>query len=74
MHHIFDNISGHIIIGYRIILILIFILAILNTYQKSRSKVKNFIKNFAILGGIYILALPLIIWIGNIFIEAKDRH
>ena len=74
MHHIFDNISGHIIIGYRIVLILIFCFAILNTYEKSRSKVKSFIMYFGILGAVYILALPFIIWIGNIFIAAIDRH
>ena len=68
MHHIFDNISGHIMIGYRILIALIFIIGIMNTYHKSRAKVQNFVIYFAVLGGFYILALPIIILIGNNFI------
>lgn len=74
MHHIFDNVSGHILIGYRIIIFLIFIYAITNTYKVSRSRVKSFIIYFGILGGIYICAMPLIVWMGNVLIAPKNRH
>lgn len=74
MHHIFDNVSGHVVVGFRIIIALVFFIAIGFTYNQSRSKVKTFIIAFAIVGGLYICALPLIILIGNNFISAKDRH
>jgi hypothetical protein len=74
MHHIFDNVSGRITVGYRIFLMIIFIFAVINTYNKSRSKVKSFIVYFSIIGGLYILSLPLIIFIADNFVEAKDRH
>jgi len=64
-HHVFDTISGHIIIGYRMLILVIFICAIIYTYQKSRAKVKNFILLFSLIGGFYIAALPILIFIGN---------
>jgi hypothetical protein len=64
-HHIFDTVSGHIIIGYRLLILLIFLIAIVNTYQVSRAKVKRFVAVFGLFGGLYVSALPIIIFIGN---------
>jgi drug/metabolite transporter (DMT)-like permease len=73
-HHIFDNISGNIIFGFRLIILIVFVCAIVHTYKISRTKVKQFIVYFGIIGGIYIFATPIIVFFGNKFIAAKDRH
>lgn len=73
-HHIFDNISGYVIIGYRLLILIVFIFGVINTYFQSRMRVKNFILVFGILGGLYIASLPIIVLIGNTMVAAKDRH
>jgi hypothetical protein len=73
-HHMFDNITGYVIIGFRLILLVIFIGGAINTYLKSREKVKKFFAMFIVFGGIYIAALPIIVLIGNTMVKAKDRH
>ena len=73
-HHIFDNISGNIIFGFRFIILIIFVCAIIHTFKTSRTKVKNFIVYFGIIGGVYICATPIIVFFGNLFIAPKDRH
>lgn len=73
-HHIFDNISGYVIIGYRLLLLIVFVFATLNTYVQSRTKVKNFVLVFGVFGALYIAAMPIIVLIGNTMIAPKDRH
>lgn len=73
-HHIFDNISGNIIFGFRLIILIVFICAIIHTYKTSRTKVKNFIVYFGIIGGVYIYATPIIVILGNTLIAPKNRH
>ena len=73
-HHIFDNISGTIMISYRVLFTIIFIGGIIYTYQISKARIKRFIVLFGILGSLYIAALPLIIFVGDKCIAAKDRH
>ena len=70
----FDNITGYVIIGFRILLLIIFIGGAISTYMKSREKVKNFVLVFIMFGGVYIAALPIIVLIGNTMVGAKDRH
>lgn len=73
-HHMFDNVTGYVIIGFRLILLVIFIGGAINTYSKSREKVKKFFALFIIFGTIYVAALPIIVLIGNTMVKAKDRH
>lgn len=73
-HHIFDNISGTIMVAYRLLFLIIFIGGIIYTWVNSRTRVKKFIILFGILGSVYISALPIIIFIGDNWISAKDRH
>jgi ribose/xylose/arabinose/galactoside ABC-type transport system permease subunit len=51
-----------------------FVCGIINTYNKSRARVQQFIITFGVLGGLYISTVPLIIFIGNNYVEAKNRH
>lgn len=64
-HHIFDNVSGYVIIGYRLLLLIVFIFGVINSYIQSRERVKSFIIVFGFFGGLYIAALPIIVLIGN---------
>lgn len=73
-HHLFDDFSGTIIIIYRLLFVLIFVVGIMFTYTKSRIKVKKFIILFGVFGSLYISAVPIIIFISNNWIPAKDRH
>lgn len=73
-HHMFDNVTGYVIIGFRILLLVIFIGGAINTYMKSREKVKSFFLVFIVFGTLYVAALPIIVLIGNTMVMAKDRH
>jgi hypothetical protein len=73
-HHMFDNITGYVIIGFRLLLLIIFMGGAINTYYKSSEKVKKFFAIFILFGGIYVAALPFIVIIGNTMVKAKDRH
>lgn len=73
-HHMFDNITGYVIIGFRLLLLVVFLGGAFNTYMKSREKVKKFFIMFIVLGGIYVAALPIIVLMGNSMVEAKNRH
>lgn len=73
-HHTFDNFGGSLIIIYHFLLALIFYLKVFAIYADSRAKVKKFILYFALFGGIYIMALPIIVIFGNYYIQAKDRR
>ena len=65
-HHIFDSIPGMLLIYFRIVLLLVFIVAVIMTYRSSRHRVKEFIVKFALFGGFYIAALPtIVIWANN---------
>ena len=59
-HHMFDSVPGVLLISYRALLLVPFIIGIVMTYQSSRHRVKSFIVKFAIFGACYIAALPLI--------------
>lgn len=73
-HHLFDDFSGSVIMIYRFLFVLIFLAGVIYTYTKSRLRVKKFIILFGIFGSLYISAVPIIIFISNNWISAKDRH
>lgn len=73
-HHLFDDFSGTLIIIYRLLFVLIFLVGIIYTYTKSRLRVKKFIVLFGVFGSLYIIAVPIIIFISNNWIAPKDRH
>jgi hypothetical protein len=73
-HHIFDSIGGNILLGYRIIILLVFVWGCVRTYRMVRHNLKKFLLKFAILGFIYIASTPIIIYIANSSIPAKNRN
>jgi hypothetical protein len=73
-HHMFDSFSGEMIIGYRLIMLAVFLVAVFSTYKRSMNKIKVFILIFGMFGALYIAAIPLIVVASNHWIEAKDRN
>jgi hypothetical protein len=73
-HHVFDNVGGTILVGFRVIIILVFIWGCLRTYRRVRHNLKRFMLRFSILGLVYIASMPTIVGLANYLIPAKDRH
>lgn len=73
-HHIFDNIGGNILIGFRFVILLVFVIGCVRTYRTMRLSLKKFMTKFAILGFIYIASTPAIILGANHLILPKNRH
>lgn len=68
-YHMYDSIPGYLLVGFRCILIVIFLIGIILTYNKSNPKKHQFIMEFGILGTIFIASLPLMLlyvdWLVN---------
>ena len=65
-HHVFDSVPGIILISYRALLLIPFLIGVVITYRSSRHKVKEFFSKFAIIEFCDIAALPLIwVWANN---------
>ena len=73
-HHIFDNIGGSILIGFRLVVLLVFVIGCVRTYRTMRLSLKKFMVKFALLGFIYIASTPAIIFGANHLVLAKNRH
>jgi hypothetical protein len=73
-HHIFDNVGGIVLVIYRLIVLLVFVLGCRRTYGLVRINLKKFIVKFALLGALFIAAMPATVLSANKFIEAKNRH
>lgn len=73
-HHIFDNVGGNILVGFRLLILLVFIIGCIKTYRTMRHNLKKFMIKFSILGFIYIASTPFIITFANYFILPKNRH
>jgi hypothetical protein len=43
----------------RIIIFIVFAVGIVNTLKESSGKIVNFIKKFALIGGVYLLSWPV---------------
>ena len=73
-HHVFDSIGGNILIGYRIVIGVVFVVACLFTFRKVRINLKRFMTKFGLLGLIYIGSMPVVVLLANWKIEAKNRN
>ena len=73
-HHIFDNIGGSMLVGFRLLILLVFVIACIQTYKAMRHSLKKFMLKFSLLGFIYIGSTPFIISFANYFVLPKNRH
>ena len=73
-HHVFDSIGGTVLITYRSLVFLIFILGCIKTYTKTRFSLKAFMIKLMILGGLYISSMPVVVIGANLLIHAKNSH
>jgi hypothetical protein len=73
-HHVFDSIGGSILIGYRLILSIVFVVGCIITYRKVRINLKKFLLKLGLLGWLYIASMPLIVLFANYNIHPKNRN
>jgi uncharacterized membrane protein YedE/YeeE len=71
---VFDSIGGGIVVGYRLLIGLVFVCACIWTYRQVRINLKKFMWKFGVLGLIYIVSMPVVVLIANWTVEAKNRN
>jgi len=74
--HDYENIPGYIIMSFIMIFYALFAYFVYSTYHKpdSSSDRRNFYKRFSVFGTIYLLALPLIVFISSVFVAPYVRN
>lgn len=73
-HHLFDSVGGSILIVFRIVLTLVFLLGCFRTYRQVRSSLKHFMGRFVVLGLLYIGSMPGVVLLANSYVPARNRH
>lgn len=73
-HHIFDNVGGSILVVYRLIIAVVFLIGIFVTYKKARDQVKSFMIKLAVFGFIYVISMPFVVNFANYATDPKNRH
>jgi hypothetical protein len=63
--HMFDSISGIILIGYRFMILIVFLAGLYITVPITQSKKKNFYYSFGPLGIFYISSLPILLLLAD---------
>lgn len=66
--------GGGILIGFRVILTLVFLGGSIYTYRKVRITLKRFMVKFMALGFIYVASMPIIVLVANCNVPARNRH
>jgi hypothetical protein len=72
-YHMYDSIPGYLLIGFRCIIMIVYIVGIVMTYHKSNPKKRPFIVQFGILGLLYVVSLPLLIILTEIFVKERSQ-
>ena len=73
-YHMFDSLGGHLLITFRVVLLLIFVGGAAKTYRKVGITLKKFLIKHLIWGTLYIGATPAIVLLANHLIAPRDRH
>ena len=73
MHHTFDASAGMVLLIERIIVSIVFLVAVIYTSTQSRLRVRKFLFYFGILGCLYMCSTPLVVGVAE-FISRKDRN
>lgn len=73
-HHVFDTISGTLLIMERLTIAFLFFVAVIYTYTHSRYRIKQYLKTFSILGGFYICGMPIVVLLANQYIPQSQRN
>lgn len=72
-YHMYDSVPGYLLIGFRCIIMMVYVVGIIITYRGSVPKKRPFILQFGILGLIYVLSLPLLIILTEHFISERNQ-
>ena len=73
-HHIFDSLGGNILITLRLLIAVVFLVGCCLTRKSVRHSLKRFINSLTLLGGLYILSLPVIVLAANAYLLPKNRN
>lgn len=73
-NHDYEGFAGYIIIIMRIGLYIYFKMGIVDSYKKARFKIKTFVIQFGVLGTVYFLCFPILIFITSSFVAIYVRH
>lgn len=68
IHHKYDSTAGNILLLLRILILIIFFIGALRTYNNETGKIRKFIKKLALVGGIYLAVWPFIVIFSEIFL------
>ena len=49
-------------------------MGIIDSYKKARFKIKPFVIKYSVLGTVYFLTFPIMVFITNIFVASYYRH
>lgn len=72
-YHMYDSVPGYLLIGFRCIIMLIYVIGIIITYRSSIPKKRPFIVQFGVLGLVYVMSLPLLIFITEYFVSQRHQ-
>lgn len=73
-YHFYDCWEGFVILFVRSLILLLFLSKIASTYEAAKSLTKKFVKDFAVLGFIYIAAYPLAVIFCELFLPIYKQH
>lgn len=73
-NHDYEGFAGYLILIMRVGLFAYFMMGIIDSYKKARFKIKPFVIKYSVLGTVYFLTFPLMVFITNIFVASYYRH
>lgn len=73
-YHDFDSWAGIVLAVVKVILAIVFLYFVSKTYERAHKKLRRFITQLAVLGSLYILAMPVALIVVGTFIPAYLQH
>jgi hypothetical protein len=72
-YHMYDSVPGYLLIGFRFIIMIVYVFGVTMTYRNSNAKKRPFIMQFGILGFLYVVSLPLLIIMTEMFVKQRNQ-
>lgn len=72
-YHMYDSVPGYLLVGFRGFIMVVYVIGIVLTYQKSIVNKRPFIIQFGILGSINILSLPMVLLFTKFFVDKNNQ-
>lgn len=74
-YHMYDTIPSYLLVFFRVLTVLIFIIGIVRSISENRSnkKISDFFFKFGLFGSAYFLALPVIVIIAEMIVTSHRK-